>query len=101
MLMGSVDGWAGAAPGWDDGWRPLPNFLPIIRCRIGAVNDGRAGTQEGGESGFTPRLSGFLRTWGDGVLAEGVGFEPTVSCPTAVFKTAAFNHSATLPVCFV
>jgi hypothetical protein len=31
------------------------------------------------------------------MLAEGVGFEPTVSCPTAVFKTAAFNHSTTPP----
>jgi rare lipoprotein A len=31
-------------------------------------------------------------------LAEGVGFEPTVElAPTAVFKTAALNHSATLP----
>jgi hypothetical protein len=30
-------------------------------------------------------------------LAEGVGFEPTVGCPTAVFKTAAFVHSATPP----
>ena len=30
-------------------------------------------------------------------VAEAVGFEPTVSCPTAVFKTAALNHSATLP----
>ena len=24
--------------------------------------------------------------------AEGVGFEPTVSLPTAVFKTAAIGH---------
>lgn len=29
--------------------------------------------------------------------AEGVGFEPTVRLRTAVFKTAAFNHSATPP----
>lgn len=28
---------------------------------------------------------------------EEVGFEPTVGCPTAVFKTAAIGHSATLP----
>ena len=33
-----------------------------------------------------------------GRMADGVGFEPTVSCPTAVFKTAALNHSATHPV---
>ncbi len=32
-----------------------------------------------------------------GFLAEGVGFEPTNACASAVFKTAAFNHSATLP----
>ena len=31
------------------------------------------------------------------MLAEGVRFELTVSFPTAVFKTAALNHSATLP----
>ena len=30
-------------------------------------------------------------------MAEGVGFEPTVPCGTAVFKTAAIVHSATLP----
>ena len=31
-------------------------------------------------------------------MAEEVGFEPTVGCPTAVFKTAAIGHSATLPL---
>jgi len=31
------------------------------------------------------------------LMAEGVGFEPTVPCGTAVFKTAAFDHSATPP----
>jgi hypothetical protein len=29
--------------------------------------------------------------------AEGVGFEPTEGFPSAVFKTAAFDHSATPP----
>ncbi len=29
--------------------------------------------------------------------AEGVGFEPTVTCATTVFKTVAFGHSATPP----
>ena len=29
--------------------------------------------------------------------AEGVGFEPTDAFTSAVFKTAALNHSATLP----
>lgn len=28
---------------------------------------------------------------------DGVGFEPTEGCPSAVFKTAAFNRSATHP----
>jgi hypothetical protein len=32
-----------------------------------------------------------------GTLAEAVGFEPTKGCPSLVFKTSAFNHSATLP----
>lgn len=30
-------------------------------------------------------------------VARGEGFEPPVGCPTAVFKTAAFNHSANPP----
>ena len=30
-------------------------------------------------------------------MAEGVGFEPTEPCSSAVFKTAALNHSATPP----
>ena len=36
-------------------------------------------------------------------LAEGVGFEPTVGFPTAVFKTAAIDHSAISPQndCFI
>ena len=29
--------------------------------------------------------------------AEREGFEPTVSCPTPVFKTGALNHSAISP----
>ena len=29
---------------------------------------------------------------------EEVGFEPTVGCPTSVFETDAFGHSATLPL---
>ncbi len=31
------------------------------------------------------------------LFTEEVGFEPTVGCPTTVFKTAAIGHSATLP----
>ena len=31
------------------------------------------------------------------ISAEGEGFEPTVGCPTPVFKTGALNHSAILP----
>jgi hypothetical protein len=31
-------------------------------------------------------------------MAEAVGFEPTDGCPSLVFKTSAFNHSATLPL---
>ena len=30
-------------------------------------------------------------------MAEDEGFEPSVSCPTAVFKTAALNHSTIPP----
>ena len=31
-------------------------------------------------------------------VAVGVGFEPTVTCATTVFKTAAFVHSAIPPI---
>ncbi len=30
-------------------------------------------------------------------VARGEGFEPPVGCPTTVFKTVAFNHSANPP----
>jgi hypothetical protein len=39
----------------------------------------------------------FLEPKTANLLAEAKGFEPLVGCPTAVFKTAAFDHSATLP----
>ena len=32
-----------------------------------------------------------------GSLADGEGFEPPVPCGTPVFKTGAFDHSATRP----
>ena len=32
-----------------------------------------------------------------GKVAEGVGFEPTIGFPMPVFKTGAFDHSATPP----
>jgi hypothetical protein len=41
--------------------------------------------------------SSNLRCAPAGAFAEAKGFEPLVGCPTAVFKTAAFDHSATLP----
>jgi hypothetical protein len=40
----------------------------------------------------------FLTYWKNkDKLAEEEGFEPPVSCPTTVFKTAALNRSATPP----
>ena len=32
-------------------------------------------------------------------MAESEGFEPPEGCPSTVFKTAAFDHSATSPAC--
>ena len=34
-------------------------------------------------------------------MAEEEGFEPSESCPSAVFKTAALNHSTILPHTFL
>jgi hypothetical protein len=31
-------------------------------------------------------------------MAEGQGFEPWDGCPSLVFKTSAFDHSATPPI---
>jgi hypothetical protein len=43
-------------------------------------------------------ILGILATAGDWLLpAEEEGFEPSVPCGTTVFKTAAFDHSATPP----
>gem|GEM_PF-3479378 len=39
-----------------------------------------------------PTYTGFIV-----IQAEEVGFEPTVGCPTLVFKTSALGRSATPP----
>ena len=49
--------------------------------------------------GFSKRQARRGRTPKKKSVAEGVGFEPTVPCGTLVFKTSAFDHSATPPVC--
>ena len=54
---------------------------------------GDAGGCEAGQRATSP-LSGKGATF----LAEAVGFEPTMPCGITVFKTAAFNHSATPPL---
>ena len=46
---------------------------------------------------FKMKKGPFGRTGLQEILAEEVGFEPTVPCGTTVFKTAAFNHSAIPP----
>jgi hypothetical protein len=43
-------------------------------------------------------MGGCYKSLTRGRLAEGVGFEPTVSFPTSVFKTDAIDHSATPPI---
>ena len=43
--------------------------------------------------------SGYPAFWAK-KMAEEEGFEPSVSFPTAVFKTAALNHSTIPPVCY-
>jgi hypothetical protein len=42
-------------------------------------------------------LPGYSIISADRVMAEGEGFEPTLAFTKPVFKTGAFNHSATLP----
>ncbi len=72
-----------------DGVLPLPLDLRHARAR---------------RAGFHRRARVATRSTLN-FLAEGVGFEPTVALATAVFKTAAFVHSATPPaggyrICF-
>ncbi len=45
----------------------------------------------------THLLGEMENSGGKSTLAEGVGFEPTDACTSPVFKTGAFDHSATLP----
>ena len=46
---------------------------------------------------YSEPTSGSVRRIKPSMMAEEVGFEPTVPCGTTVFKTAAFDHSATPP----
>ena len=48
-----------------------------------------------------PRSAFGTRVRRQGKLAEGVGFEPTKPCGIPVFKTGAFDRSATPPFCGV
>ena len=52
--------------------------------------------------GDYPRPRGRMRQGAEAapskVMAEGEGFEPPIPCGTPVFKTGAFNRSATPPV---
>lgn len=50
-----------------------------------------------GRLGPRPKCQSPAPTYRDWALAEGVGFEPTVPFGTPVFKTGAFDHSATPP----
>ena len=43
-------------------------------------------------------VSDFKNLWGTKKMAEKEGFEPSESCPSAVFKTAALNHSTISPL---
>ncbi len=49
-----------------------------------------------GHSGAARRARG-VRPGETGIVAEGEGFEPPDPCGSTVFKTAAFDHSATPP----
>ena len=57
------------------------------------TGDARKTSEKGFGHGTKRRMSGR-----EFKMAEEVGFEPTVPCGTPVFKTGAFDHSATPPV---
>ncbi len=49
------------------------------------------------QSGYFGRPVSKARGHTKGLVAVGVGFEPTEGHPSTVFKTAAFDHSASPP----
>ena len=66
-----------------------PAFIPKATQRPPTQKRSPPDTMKGaGSSTYT--LKHYFYT-------DGVGFEPTEGCPSAVFKTAAFNRSATHP----
>ena len=61
--------------------------VPVVKLVIGV-----AGIEPATFPSQTERATAALHT-----VAERVGFEPTDAFTSAVFKTAAINHSATSP----
>src|SRR5690606_30931402 len=93
-----------------DAGAPIPRLDELLGVPRGAgagnVDAAGGGLSAAGQTLFgTDRLEAPGRRRGDHCecagssthLAEGVGFEPTEGCPSPVFKTGAFNRSATLP----
>ena len=87
-----------------------PGFeLAVCATQRNLSQAGRAGAREVGEVLWAGRRNAdarnppsaqhrrVRRAFRGGALAEGVGFEPTDGCPSPVFKTGAFDRSATLP----
>ena len=76
---------------------PEGNLTPSRRARPLGGPRGIARDRDGTRRSRGEEFVGMASGGGRGDMAEGVGFEPTVPCGTAVFKTAALNHSATPP----
>jgi hypothetical protein len=72
-------------------WRPLDVASPELSRPIapslphGEKADAESASRDGGEPA-------------ESIAAEEEGFEPPVSCPTADFKSAALDRSATPPI---
>ena len=99
------------------------SVAPVVRCRTGSIANavrpaqwigaprrsrpsarlrrlGRVPRSCGGRSARRGNRTGAGGSGPDrGSLAEGVGFEPTVGCPTMVFETIRFGRSRTPPRC--
>ncbi len=79
-----------------NGWRRGRSLSPIHGLR-----DTCTSMCNGILTSSHPSYHRTIQQWSLGItvewLAEREGFEPPDGCPSTVFKTAAFNHSATSP----
>ena len=84
-------------------WRKVRDYFALrARAALRRHKERAGGANPRNGVSFCPHLPPPKKApFGCPSVAEGEGFEPPDSCPSTVFKTAALNHSANLPLSFV